>query len=154
MYTLPVLLSTAPSVYSANNKYQTHNLWSVATVLTPTTGHYICNRNKNVCICVDLQTSMLNAAIVIACLHYLWPCCTDSKAHSTDCTLYCTLYINRCATGQCTVLYVYCYYCYCDQYSVCRTSGTVALTVRSTVQTVHRTLNGQCCVENRRRFVC
>ena len=93
MYTLPVLLSTAPSVYSANNKYQTHNLWSVATVLTPTTGHYICNRNKNVCICVDLQTSMLNAAIVIACLPYLWPCCTDSKAHSTTvhCTVHCTL---------------------------------------------------------------
>ena len=42
MYTLPVLLSTAPSLYSAHNQYQTHNLCSVATLLTPTTQQYIC----------------------------------------------------------------------------------------------------------------
>jgi hypothetical protein len=38
------------------------------------------------------------------------------------------------------VLYVYCWYRYCDEQSVCPTSGPVALTVSPTVQTVHRTL--------------
>jgi len=46
MYTLPVLLSTAPSIYSAHNQYQTHNLCSVATLLTPTTQQYICRTSN------------------------------------------------------------------------------------------------------------
>ena len=42
MYTLTFLLSTAPSMYSAHNKYQTHNLCPVSTLSTPTTQQYIC----------------------------------------------------------------------------------------------------------------
>ena len=61
MYTVPVLMSTAPSMYSAHNNYQTHNLCPVATLLTPTTQQYICRTSNLFNSNVHFTSSMSTA---------------------------------------------------------------------------------------------
>jgi len=108
MYTLPVLLSTAPSIYSAHNQYQTHNLCSVATLLTPTTQQYIC-RTSNL-----FNSNVHYTRFPVTCTEwnvlfitlYIISCITASMCYCVRATvLYKLFHANICCCVQNTVRY-------------------------------------------------
>ena len=88
MYTLPVLLSTAPSMFSAHNKYQTHNLCTVATLLTPTTQLYICRTSSLFNSNVHFTVSIVNCTFNI---------------YKVDVHVYFNSYTVNCTFNVCTV---------------------------------------------------
>jgi hypothetical protein len=65
LYTSPVLLSTAPSLYSAHNQYQTNNLCPVVTLLTPTTQQYICHTSSLFNSTVHFTSSTVNCTFTV-----------------------------------------------------------------------------------------